>query len=641
MSMPQKVTVFVVLAFLISGVLSFGTQKYFIMPSFIKLEKDTAIKNAERVIEAINRELSQISPSVSDWAYWTDTYEYTKQQNPDYAKEYFNADTAISLGMNFMGIYDTDGKALWTQGIDLETEEIVNAGQLSGKNLPEGYPLIQLKELTDEVRGIVATPHAPLLVVAKPILTNDRQGPITGTFMLGRFLDAAAIKRISRLTRLPITVLSSKQLPASFQIMSTHHKNLELLHSDFRQVETPDSWQIQTTLSDIDNKPIITLQIDTPREISAQGTAAVNQSLWALALTGLFVMLMLWKLLQNEVLGPISKLTKHALHIGENDNLATRLNLQRKDEIGVLAGTFDQMMDNLSDTRRRLIDQSYHSGMAEMASGVLHNIGNAVTPLNTRLSILQQELRQAPLAEMEQAAAELADPATSPDRRADLIQFVELVSSEMIHLLKGSKDKIDKSVQQVVEIQEILADQQRFSRSERVIEPVDIFEVINTVTAGLNPEFKNSIQINVSQSVAETGFVSGTRATVQQIVTNIILNAAESILSTKEASGIINITADQEESQGQPMAHLCFADNGAGIESDQLERLFERGYSTKNRAGSGYGLHWSANTANAIGGKMFAKSQGLGHGASIHLFLPSAQMLTQKENATVGKQSEF
>lgn len=638
MSMSKKVTIFVVLAFLISGILSFGTQKYFIMPSFITLEKNIATQNAERVIEAINRELSQLSPSVSDWAYWTDTYNYAKEPNSDYENANLDVNSTLSgLSMNFIGIYDTDGKSIWTQSLDLETGEKVNIKELSGKKLPAGYPLIQLKELTDEVRGIVATPHAPLLIVAKPILTNERQGPIAGTFMLGRFLDDAAIKHISELTKLPIITSSPKQQPTSFQVVNTNNEKHGLRYSDFRRVETPNSWQIQTSLADINSKPIIALQIDTPKNISTQGRAAVNQSLLSLALTGIFVMLLLWQLLQKFVLQPLSKLTEHAVRIGKDDNLQARLNLQRQDEIGILARTFDQMLENLSDARRRLIDQSYHSGVAEMASGVLHNIGNSITPLNTTLSTLQQELREAPLAEMEQAAIELEDPTTPPDRRADLVRFVELASGEIVHLLKDNKDQVDKLIQQVAEIQDILTDQQRFSRSERVIEPVDMVDVINNVADGLSPELKNVMQIDISPSVAEKGLVYGTRAAMQQVVLNIMINAAESIISTKNTSGCLTITAKQEAFHETLMVHLCFIDNGVGIESDQLERIFERGYSSKNRDGSGYGLHWSANTTHAIGGKMFAESEGLGHGTSIHLLFPSAQVSTQKNNAIIGE----
>ncbi|MGB3209399.1 MAG: HAMP domain-containing protein [Desulforhopalus sp.] len=103
---------------------------------------------------------------------------------------------------------------------------------------------------------------------------------------------------------------------------------------------------------------------------------------------------------------PIATLTEHGLRIGENDNLEARFTLQREEEVGVLAYTFDQMVDRLAETGCRLVEQSYKFGIAEMAGGVLHNIGNALAPLNVSLATLQQELGTATQAEMEQAAAD-------------------------------------------------------------------------------------------------------------------------------------------------------------------------------------------------------------------------------------------
>jgi two-component system NtrC family sensor kinase len=393
--------------------------------------------------------------------------------------------------------------------------------------------------------------------------------------------------------------------------------------------ESTNSWQVQTTIADIYNNPILTLQVDTPRDISKQGAAAVSQSLWVLAATGMLVMLVLWKLLQQAILQPISKLTEHALRLGKDDNLQTRLDLKRNDEVGILAQTFDQMVDRLSDTRRRLIDQSYHSGIAEMASGVVHNIGNAITPLNVRLSTLQQELRTAPLAEMEQAAAELADSNTPQERREDLVQFVELAGSEMVNLIKSSKEEVEISIQQVAQVQEILTDQQQFSRSARVIEPVDMAAVIKDMATGLSPELKDALHIEVTSSVAEIGTVAGSRAALQQVVTNLLINAAESVKAAGTEPGNVTVTTELEEYHGQSMVGLRFADNGTGIDSDHLERLFERGFTTKNREGSGYGLHWSANTVQALGGTISAENNETGSGACLHLLLPYAGDHTQ------------
>ncbi len=639
MSLSRKVSIIVVLVFLVSGLLSFGIQQLFIMPSFITLEKETAVKNAERVMGAIDRELGQITPLVSDWAIWTDTYNFVKGQNPTYVES--NLDDGATLdgmSMTFLGIYDTNGKSLWNQAINPETAELIDLEELTATRLPIDHPLLQHKKLDSEISGIYPTNVAPLMIVAKPILTNSGEGPIAGTLMMGRFLDETAIEQIGELTKLSIaaeTATATGKKDTSNQI-GIGIANHGLVHTDLEMVETTNSWQVQNTIADIYNNPILILQVDTPRDISKKGAAAVSQSLLVLAATGMLVMLVLWKLLQQAILRPISKLTDHALLLGKDDNLQARLDLKRNDEVGVLAHTFDQMVDRLADTRRRLIDQSYHSGIAEMASGVLHNIGNAITPLNIRLSTLQQELRTAPLAEMDQAAAELEDPTTPPERRADLVQFVELAGGEMVNLIKSSKEEVEISIQQVAQVQEILTDQQRFSRSARVIEPVDMAAVIKDMAAGLSPELKDALHIEVTSSVAEIGEVAGSRAALQQVVTNLLINAAESVKAAGTEPGNVTVTAEQEEYQGQSMVGLRFADNGLGIDPNHQERLFERGFTTKNREGSGYGLHWSANTVQALGGIISAENNETGNGACLHLLLPHAGNLTQQTTDSNG-----
>ncbi|MCP4400765.1 MAG: hypothetical protein GY801_26120 [bacterium] len=59
-----------------------------------------------------------------------------------------------------------------------------------------------------------------------------------------------------------------------------------------------------------------------------------------------------------------------------------------------------------------------------------------------------------------------------------------------------------------------------------------------------------------------------------------------------------------------------------GLDADTLERIFQRGFSTKQEGASGIGLHWCANTISSMHGKIYAESEGKGKGACMHLLLP-------------------
>jgi sensor domain CHASE-containing protein len=623
MSLQKKVSLIVVIVFMLSGLMSFAVQRLTVLPSFQALEEETAKKNAERALEAVYRELDQIEPLVSDWSFWTDTYKFVKGQNPDYVES--NLDEGATLAgmqMNYLGMFDTSGRAVWAQSFDIEEEKLLDLGELTGDRLKNGHPLLVHSTPTSKAKGLIDTPRGPLLVVAKPIMDNDKQKPPAGTLMMGRFLDKSAVARLAEQTRLPLNISPADKLAPSNWIGSAEKK---LAHSKINLVEGADQWQANSTLSDLYGKPYLSIQVDTPRDISARGVAAVSASLWSLGATGLTMMVVMLWLLQRAVFRPISTLTEHALKIGADDNLDVRLDLKRKDEVGVLARTFDDMVDRLAEVRCKLIDQSYHSGVAEMASGVLHNIGNSITPLKVKLSALQSDLGAAPVAEMEQAAAELASPATPAERRSDLAKFMELAGVELAGLVKRSRDEVVEASQQVVHVQEILADQEQFSRSARVMESVDMAAVIDDAAAGLSPEMKSALEIEIAPSVTETGAVVGTRAALQQVATNLLVNAAESILLTDSDKGKVTVRATQDEVEGQLATHLQIEDNGAGIQPENLERLFERGFSTKNRNGSGHGLHWSANTLKTLNGRITAQSEGVGRGACLHIWLPSAQ----------------
>jgi len=73
------------------------------------------------------------------------------------------------------------------------------------------------------------------------------------------------------------------------------------------------------------------------------------------------------------------------------------------------------------------------------------------------------------------------------------------------------------------------------------------------------------------------------------------------------------------------MIELTIRDDGEGIAPDDLHRIFDRGFTTKRKGAWGIGLHWCANTMVAMNGRLYAESEGIGHGACFHLLFPKNQ----------------
>jgi signal transduction histidine kinase len=341
-----------------------------------------------------------------------------------------------------------------------------------------------------------------------------------------------------------------------------------------------------------------------------------------LAVTAIVVLGALIMLLHRTVLNPLGLVTRHATAMGRADDLTVRLNLDRQDEIGVLAREFDQMVEALAVARRKLVDQSFDAGAAESASGVLHNIGNAMTPLNVQLQTLKGLLRAAPVADVELVIAELDGASADPQRHAELQQFLFMVSRELAKTIGAAEAGVDAVAHHGQAIQQMLASQSRTARVGPVIEATRLDELCRQSAELIPPDLRRCLQLEIDASLRELGTVCVARTTVQQVFQNLIINAAEAVRAAGREHGVLRVASSITSGPAGESVHLRFTDDGIGIAAEHLGRVFEKGFSTKSRStNSGIGLHWSANAVNALGGSIRAESAGAGCGACMHLVL--------------------
>lgn len=138
------------------------------------------------------------------------------------------------------------------------------------------------------------------------------------------------------------------------------------------------------------------------------------------------------------------------------------------------------------------------------------------------------------------------------------------------------------------------------------------------VPIGLRDRFA----LELGPGVATCGRLRMHRAGMLQMIGNLLANAAEAIGESGKDQGTVFADASVQEAEGCSMIHLCVRDDGAGIAADNLDRVFERGFTTKAGLARGMGLHWCANTVMAMDGRMYAESDGVGQGACLHVLLP-------------------
>jgi signal transduction histidine kinase len=473
------------------------------------------------------------------------------------------------------------------------------------KTLPADFPWRTQLAAGKSARGLIRTNRGSMMIAAAPVLDGSGAGRALGAVIMGKLMTPDWVSKLAARAQADLIVGP----PRPFAGGSLG--------------ETESTTRIEQPLSDIYGRPLALLEVDVPRRITARGRGAVTYASAYLIGAAVIVLMLVVVILNRVVLEPLARVTRHALSIGQGDDLTARLNLDSRDEIGLLAHEFDGMVARLEATRHELVDHSFQAGFAELARGVLHNLGNAMTPLAVRLSKLQDRLRGMPAADLEMASRELKTAAPGSPRQADLLEFLRLGSLEVSSAAAESKADLEVIQRQTQIVQTALSELMRSTRNEPVVESVRLPDLVNQTLEIVPDACRQRLVVEPAESLAKLGAVRVARTVLRLVLQNLIINAADAVRDAGRDKGLLELDAEIVHEDDRELLHLECKDNGVGIAPGDLERIFDKGYSTKSRdTNCGIGLHWCANAIAAIGGRIWAASDGPGLGASLHLMLP-------------------
>jgi sensor domain CHASE-containing protein len=486
MSLRIKVIGLILFSFLVYGLIDFGVQRMFILPSFISLEQEESMKDMERAVQAIQREIEHLGSSATDWSVWDDTYQYAQDRNDYYRDSNLNEQALNSLKVNLLYIFDANQHLLWGMAYDLDSQQEITIPGLA-KQL-EG---IHLASPETTVEGVLITSHGPILISAKPILTSNKQGPVKGYFVLGQFLNTASI---SKQTRIGLRAKALGDIAVDPEIgaivaQMNHHNEILILNDG-------DVNRVYKMLPGIDEKPALLLEVDVPKLISERGEKTIGFALLSFLGASLFISVVLIISLQKMVLIPLKRLTDHTLTIGQSKDLSAHLPHNRRDEIDTLSLEFERMVERLATAQRFLMEQSYHSGMAEVAIGVLHNVGNVLNSVNVSCTLIMEQLRESSVGDVSKVAGLITEPEgglcrfLTEDPRGQMIpvymaSLATVLEEERQGLLRETKSLHDR----IEHIKEIVVMQQNYSQ-------------ISTVRESIPPEqlMEDAVKLNPNQA---------------------------------------------------------------------------------------------------------------------------------------------
>lgn len=581
-------------------------ERSVVMPSFTKLERSDARTVMRRVAYAFDMVLDRIDVSARDWGDWADIYRFMQDHDLAHVSGNFTPAAIKGININLVMIADARGNIVYSSVTDLKTGQPLSLAFARRSALPSDFPWRRHLGDLALLKGLLQTEHGILLLAGAPILDGNGHGPARGMLLMGRLLTPGEVTQIGAQAQAAVAMLPAHAGEAREQLVASN----QLTH-------------VYRTLDDVYGRPAMALRVDVPRAISRYGHTVLAYSSTCLAIAGGVLLALLLVVLNRVVLAPLAMVTRHAVAIGRDADLTVRLELKKQDEFGVLAKEFNGMVARLAESRRQLVDQSFEAGFGELAKGVLHNLGNAMTPIGVRLATLQERLHEAPVQDAEQAVAELESGSADLQREAQLKEFVRLACRELARTLGTVEQDVAVMSRQTKVVQSVLAEQLRSTRTQHVIEAVRLPELISDALEMVADSARQRLRIEIDDSLESLGPVRLARTVLRLVLQNVIINAADAVRAAGRDRGVIRFVAEIEGETDSELLHLQCRDDGVGIPEENIKRIFEKGFSTKSReTNCGIGLHWCANALNALDGRIWASSDGSGHGATLHVLIP-------------------
>jgi signal transduction histidine kinase len=382
---------------------------------------------------------------------------------------------------------------------------------------------------------------------------------------------------------------------------------------------------VYTIVNDVRDQPTLILRSSFDRAILAGTNRILDFALLSTVATALIILLVLLRLLDRIVLRPLSRLTRHAAEIGRTEDMSRRVAMERHDELGKLSDEFDGLMGKLQHSREQVIETARVAGMSEIATGILHNVGNVLNSVNvsTNLAVAKAErLAVRDLQAMTDLLIEHRDDlgrfVSEDPRGRQFLPFLGELTREMSAQRESIVNELRSLGHGVDHVIELVRNQQSYAGMSAVFEPTDLAAAINAALAICEQAYTLRGDIEIVREYEELPRVAVDKHKLMEILVNLIQNAGQIMRDAETPQKRLTCRLRRD---GENTVRIEVEDNGPGIAVANLARIFAHGFTTRP-GGHGFGLHVSANAATEMKASLHARSDGPGTGATFVLQLP-------------------
>ena len=590
----------------------YAVAQIILLGSFAKLEEDYTHGNVQQALDALSQEIMNVNTKASDWASWDDTYAFIKDTNKRYIHSNLTQDTFAGLRINFILFVDSYARIVCERAFDLQKKKEIPVSQGLQKSVATQDLLARRSGIEDIIMGIILLPEGPVMIVSRPILTSEGKGPVRGTLIMGRYLDAIVIERIAKVTGASVSVyrFDDPQMPPGLQTVRP------LLLKDKQILVRPLSRQTiagYALVKDIFGKPALMVSIDIPRKIYSQGQNSIFYFVLSVIIIALVLYVITTLIMKKLVLSRVALLSKNVSIIGASGDLSVHVSIKGKDELSDLADKFNEMLESLERyqlvakraeeelRKAKEIAEAANQAKSDFLASISHELR---TPLNAVIGFSDLLL--------EKFFGDLNDKQT---------EYVHYISDSGMHLLSLINDLLDISKAEA-------------GKMELELSGVNIQDLVeHSMIIIKEKALKHGISFDCHVSDELKGLeVEADGRKLKQVMFNLLSNAAK----FTPDGGSITLDARKEAEE----IIISVTDSGIGVAPEDREKIFEPFYQVKSALkdktpGTGLGLPLARQFIALHGGRIWVESESKDKGSRFCFAVPVKIWEQEKMHAEI------